>query len=305
MKVLITGASGFLGKECSKQFKKNGYSVLTTDITGNVDYKGDLAERKFVLTLPDVDIVLHCAAVQYVTKNLPIFFREYFFQRNNVIATQNLCDRYFFTDSHFINVSTSMIYKQTGAALYGIHSPKGGEGVYSKSKFKAQALVNELPRAATIIPCIIGGEGREGLFRSFVSLMKKHRIVVYPGKGSHPVSMVHVIDVAKLALLIAQKRAYGLFNAAAPRPLSISDWSDEIADELNLKNVKKISIPLRPLHIFSKLFGYRFFAREQLLMLKFPHVLSVNQSNSLGWEPEYNNAQIVRDIARKLASSPN
>jgi nucleoside-diphosphate-sugar epimerase len=301
MMVLITGAAGFVGKECVAQFKAAGYGVLTTDKTGAVDLLGDLADPQFSASLPEVDIVVHCAAVQYVTQGVPLIRRQRFFRRNNVDATRNLCARYRTPQTHFIHVGTSMMYKQTGAAIYDIDSPMGGEGVYSRSKMQAQAFVNELPGAATVIPCIIGGEGREGLFRGFVTLMKRFGVVVYPGAGTHPVHMVHVRDVAGLIVLIAQKRASGWFNAAAPAPLSISQWVDEIADELKLGKVRKVSLPLGPLALLSALLGYRLLAREQLLMLRLPHVLSIGSSLRLGWQPEFSNARIARDIARHIA----
>ena len=301
MKVLITGAAGFLGKECVAQFKATGYAVLTTDKSGTADIPGDLADPQFCTLLPDVDAVVHCAAVQYVTQGVPLIRRQRFFWRNNVETTRNVCMRYRSSHTHFINVGTSMMYRQTGADIYDSRSPIGGEGVYSRSKMQAQAFVNELPGTATVIPCIIGGEGREGLFRGFVELMKKFGVVVYPGAGIHPVHMVHVRDVASLIVLIAQKRASGCFNAAAPEPLSINQWIDEIGEELGLGKVKKIALPLGPIKLFSALLGYRLLAREQLLMLKMPHVLSIDNSLRLGWNPTFNNARIVRDIARHIA----
>lgn len=301
MKALITGAAGFLGKECVTQFKAAGYKVLTTDKAGVVDLPGNLADSVFTASLPDVDIVVHCAAVQYVTKGVALILRQRFFRRNNVCATRNLCSRYRSPHTHFIHVGTSMMYKQTGAAIYDIDSPMRGEGVYSRSKMDAQAFVNQLSGAATVIPCIIGGEGREGVFRGFVRLTKRFGFVIYPGAGTHPVHMVHVRDVAGLIVLIAQQRANGWFNAAAPEPLSIGQWVDEIADELKLGKVRKISFPLGPLTLLCALLGYRLLAREQLLMLRLPHVLSIDSSLRLGWKPEFSNARIARDIARHIA----
>ena len=47
MRVLITGASGFLGSECLKQFKDHDHEVITTDKTGKVDLTGDLSDAVF------------------------------------------------------------------------------------------------------------------------------------------------------------------------------------------------------------------------------------------------------------------
>ena len=297
MKVLITGAAGFLGRECVKQLGNAGYEVITTDQSGKVDITGDLADRYFVGNLPEADIVVNCAAVQYVTKGVPLLFRQRFFIRNNIEAAKNLAMRYRHSDVHFIHVGTSMMYKQTGQALYTVKSNMGGEGVYSRSKMAAQTFINKLPNVATVIPCIIGGEGREGLFIGFVNMMKKYGAVAFPGRGDHPIHMVHVEDVASLIVQIAKKRAKGFYNAAAPQPLSIRQWIDEIQDELGFPQITKISLPLTPVKLLSALFGYRLLAREQLLMLGIPHVLSIEESLRIGWKPKFTNSRIVRDIA--------
>ena len=296
MRVLITGAAGFLGKECVRQFRERAHDVITTDRTGSVDLIGDLADVGFAASLPDVDAVVNCAAVQYVSKELPFFFREAFFHRNNVLATKNLCARYRDGATHFIQIGSSMMYRQSGHEAYGIESPMGGEGVYSRSKMAAQKFVDQLPGAATVIPCIIGGEGREGLFRGFVR-MAKHGFVAFPGRGEHKIHMVHVVDVASLILRVAELRASGLYNAAAPDPLSIRQWVDEIGDTLGIKRLIKLPIPLLPVKWLSQLFCYRILAREQLLMLELPHVLSIRESLAIGWQPIFSNARIVRDIA--------
>ncbi len=301
MRVLITGAAGFLGTECVKQFKINSYDVITTDKVGDVDLKGDLSDSNFTNLLPNVDIVVNCAAVQYVTKNLPILFRSRFFRVNNVIAAKNLSERYRSTDSHFIHVGTSMMYRQTGQNLYTVSSAKGGEGVYSKSKLHAQEIIDNIKGSATVVPCIIGGEGREGLFRGFVIWMKRFGVVPFPGAGRHKIHMVHVSDVASLILQVASVRASGLFNAAAPDALTIRQWINEIKMELGIISVFPISVPLFPVKLISALFGYRLLAKEQLLMLEFPHVLDVKESISIGWQPKYSNARIARDIAAYIS----
>ncbi len=306
MKILLTGAAGFLGSACRKVLQSAGMEVLTTDLTGNVNYPGDLTESRLVQSLPDVDTVVHCAAVQYVSKDLPLLNRSNYFFRNNVEATRRLVDRYCKHDVHFVNVGSSMMYKQCGAAIYKTTSVMEGQGVYSRSKLKAQRLVEDRMKCwATVIPCIIGGRGREGLFRNFVHSISTRRTAILPGSGNHPTSMVHVDDVASLITLIVQKRGQGFFNAAAANPLSIRQWIGEIACELKIDNVAIQRIPLMPLRLAVALSGYRLFAREQLLMLAQPHVLDVTESMALGWSPKYDNAEIIREITRYICEMTN
>lgn len=304
MKILLTGASGFLGRVCLTRLRAEGHLVIGADRTGAVDLKGDLADRTFTSTLPDCDAVVHAAAVQYVSTDLPLIRRNGYFQRNNVVATSNLCSRYRGHETHFVQIGTSMMYRHSGLPVYKVTSPMEGQGMYSRSKLAAQEHVANLPNPkATILPCIIGGEGREGLFRGFVNMMARYRLVLIPGRGEHPVHMVHVHDVASLVSLVVRKRARGTFNAAAPNPLSIQAWVDEIEEELGLSSVRRICLPLEPVHLLSALSGYRLLAREQILMLSHAHVLSTEESEALGWKPQYTNSHIVRDIAKYLSAT--
>lgn len=301
MKILLTGANGFLGGYCLPELRSRGHQVQTTDRRGNVDHVGDLADNAFCSTLPQVDAVVHAAAVQYVAADLPLIKRQAYFRHNNIEATRQLCARYFGLATHFIYIGTSMMYSQNGAEIYRVGSPMSGQGVYSKSKLAAQAFVDALPnRRATIIPCIIGGIGRDGLFRSFVATMQKHRLVVFPGKGRHKIGLVHAQDVASLVGCVVDGGRTGFFNAAAPAPLSIEEWIDQIGSELSLPPVRRIRLPLAPIHALCALTGYRLLAREQLLMLAQPHVLDIGKSLEIGWQPRFDNAGIVREIARYI-----
>jgi nucleoside-diphosphate-sugar epimerase len=300
--VLILGASGFLGRQCSLLFQKSNYSVITTDKTGRVDLKGDLSCKVFVQKLPKVDVVVNCAAVQYVSEDLPFFKRKRYFEKNNLETIINLSDHYIRENVHFIHVGTSMMYLQDGREIYDLTSPMLASGLYSESKLEAQSYVDRLLMTATVIPCIIGGIGREGLFRGFVNSIKEFNMAIFPGSGDHKIAMVHVDDVALLILQIAHTSSTGYFNAAADDALTIREWIDIISDELKKINTIKISVPLIPIKIFSKLIRYRILAREQLLMLSMPHVLDISKSISIGWRPIFTTNKIVRDITNYVVS---
>jgi nucleoside-diphosphate-sugar epimerase len=238
--------------------------------------------------------------VQYFSKELPLFRRKSYFFHNNTIATKNLTERYSRTGTHFVYISSSMIYEQH-ASSYRTYDPKKAIGPYSASKIAAQEFVEQMVNpVAVIVPCIIGGRGRAGLFGPLVRSMKKFGIAPLPGSGAQSIHVVHVQDVASLASLIIEQRICGCFHAADPDPLSIQEWIEQIAAELNLTKVKRIQIPITAIGSLSRLFGYRLLSKEQLLMLRFPHVLEIESSCSLGWQPRWNNAQTIRETASAL-----
>ena len=304
MKVLVTGASGFLGTECVRQLKVGRHDVVTLDRRGRPDLHVDLSDRAAVGRLPDVDAVVHSAAVQYVSGDLPLLRRSVYFQTHNVLATRNLVARYGGSGAHFVNIGTSMMYAQTGQEVYDVSCPWRAQGLYTASKIEAQSEVECMPNpTACVIPCIIAGDGRGGLFASLVGTMRRLRTAVWPGRGHHRIHLVHVRDTASLVVTVLERRATGRFNAASPHPLSVVQWIDEIEKALQLRRVRRIALPLAPVALASALSGYRLFAREQLLMLRLPHVLGVDQSLALGWVPRFTNAQIVRETATALAQA--
>jgi nucleoside-diphosphate-sugar epimerase len=295
MKILVAGSAGFLGREVVKLLSVM-HEVITVDIDGNPDYLFDLSDSSNLDSLPDVDVVINCAAVQYVTKNKPFFNRKAWFYRNNVDVVRNLIDRYECKGAYLIHVATSMMYFHDGRGVYATDAPLGGQGVYSDAKVQCQKIIDASSiKSSTVVPCIIGGSGREGLFIDFYNSISRFGSVFIPGPGIYKTSMVHVSDVASLISILVEKKPLGKFNAAAIDPLTINDWANIVGNCLN-KNVKVFNLPLAPIRIISKILAYRVLAKEQLTMLGEMHVLDVTRSLNIGWIPKFNNKTLLVDL---------
>lgn len=302
-KILLTGAAGFLGSHCLPKLKAAGHTIIKTDQNGDVDILLNLADSQTIRKLPEVDIVIHCAAVQYVTQKKPIFNWKKFFYQNNVEVTRNLISRYRNKKVYFVHIGTSMQYEQNGADIYTPESHMYAQGIYSQTKLSAQHIVDDSGlRSATVIPCIIGGKGREGLFKGFVKTIQNQSLAIIPGKGAYPISIVHVEDVADLILQIVTHQPTGYFNAAAPDALSITQWAETIAQILDIKHIRFTHLPLMPLALASYVSGYRLLAKEQLSMLSMPHVLDCENGKSIQWKARYCSADIIHDIVSHIRS---
>lgn len=193
-----------------------------------------------------------------------------------------------------------MQYRQTGAESYGIEAQMKAQGVYSASKLEQQAiLANFNCTKSIILPCIIGGKGREGLFVGFVNSIKKYGLAIIPGGGDHPINMVHVKDVSSLIKLVLDKKLAGRFNAGSLKPLSINEWVATIGRDGG-RRTRNIYIPIWAVKMMALLSLYRLLAKEQVLMLTYPHVLDISNSLVAGWTPKYDGAEIINDLIQPL-----
>jgi len=72
VKVLVTRANGFVGKNLCSCLLENGFEVLRTDV-GNSNIDGDLTDRSFVinsLKRMEFDSIVHLAALANIPKSL-------------------------------------------------------------------------------------------------------------------------------------------------------------------------------------------------------------------------------------------
>ena len=60
--ILITGSSGFIGRNISKALTKKGYEIITAEITDGFD----LTDWEQVEKIERFDIAIHLAAISYV-----------------------------------------------------------------------------------------------------------------------------------------------------------------------------------------------------------------------------------------------
>ena len=182
-KLLITGASGFIGNELFKQLSNNGFRVIGTarQFYDDSIVAMPLDTKDWLPVLDGVETVIHCAALAHVPQSDNREFvsrvREY-----NVEAPQRLArqakekgvKRFIFLSSvKALGESTipGSSYKST--------SEYSSEDLYGESKRDAElALKKELSGSETelviIRPPLVYGPGVKGNFKALMGLAKKN-----------------------------------------------------------------------------------------------------------------------------------
>lgn len=156
MKVLVTGAAGFIGSHLAERVRNLGHDVAGIDcLTGFYSplikhenrkvleekgihvYQLDLSSTDISPILKDVDVIFHCAAQPSISPDIPL--AEYW--KDNVLATYNLIGQAGRSPSlkGFVYISSSSVY---GAYASGPETVEPRPvSVYGITKLAAEQLV--------------------------------------------------------------------------------------------------------------------------------------------------------------------
>jgi len=250
-RILITGASGFLGGAMVRSFaSRPGYHVVATsrrpaDLGDSVTYIcGDLCDADFCDAITrGIEYIVHCAALSSPWGSYDEF------ERANVIATRNLmeaaiknCVR------RFVIISTPSIYfNYTDRFNIREEDPVPAKMVnwYALTKLMSENYVlgkcNEGIETLALRPRAIIGAGDTTIFPRLLKahIANKLRII---GNGQLTCDLtcvnnvIHAADAAMSAANDALGRAYNITNGA---PVKLWEMINYVFSRLGYSTVKK------------------------------------------------------------------
>jgi len=259
--ILITGATGFLGRHLCDYFRRKGAAVRGLARRMNVYpftepgitlFKGNLPDDIDPAAFEGVDIAIHAA---YYTTRLTSMDEAY---RVNHVGTMRVYEM-----SQRAKVGRFVFISSTG-------SHAEAESYYGKSKFALEQLMD--PTKDLIIRAgLITGPGEEGTFNRMKESLRKSGIVPIFAGGHQIVQTIHVDDVCKAIDLATEKKLAGTLVVAEPQGLEIRDFFRLVAASLN-KKCTLVPLPmglfLMILRLFEKLHIPFPLSSENLLGLK-------------------------------------
>lgn len=292
MRILITGAAGYIGSNLALEAKSQGFEVSGTDVFTsyyNSELKRfnekrlneagieianvDLAEASLEELLGGAEGVVHLAGQPGISKATP--WSDY--NRNNVVATHRLIEAARVAGvSRFVNVSTSSVYG-IRAMDTEVAEPKPASW-YGETKLAAELEVMESYRLTGFPACslrlfsVYGERERpEKLFPRLITAIDQDlEFPLYEGSLDHQRSFTYVGDVCQAVLLVLDgwDRAVGeIFNVGSDRCFSTGE-AIAIVEEILGKQVRIKNVPARP--------------GDQ----KSTHANVDKIKDLLGWEPE-------------------
>ncbi len=290
MRVLITGAAGFLGSHLSERFLAEGHEVVGLDnlITGSADnithllrsdrftfYQYDVTE--FIYVAGELDGVLH-----FASPASPVDYLQLPIQTLKVgsLGTHKALGLAKAKSARFLLASTSEVYGDPAIhpqpeTYWGNVNPVGPRGVYDEAKRFAEAMTMAYHRyhgVDTRIVRIFNTYGprmraRDGRVVSnfIVQALRGEPLTVY-GDGSQTRSFCFVDDLIE--------GIYRLFNSEETQPVNVGN-----PNEFTIKQLADVMIELT---------GLKAGIERRPLPVDDPRVRQPDISQArelLGWEP--------------------
>ena len=309
MKLLVTGATGFIGKSLVKRLSEEKHEVIclvreesnTSSILVNenivikkIDFN-DIDELKE--SLADIETVIHLAG-QMGAYGVPY---ESFYQTNCVLTQTLLKAAFEKKVKHFIYCSTPGVLG-FGKRLASEKEPYAPRNPYEKTKVIAETLIKEFCRDHpeihyTIIrPDFVYGPGDMRRVKMYKNIKHKKFVLTTSGKSYlHPTYIDDVIT--GFLCCMGNKKSYDdVFNIAAENDVSVKEYLNTIAYYTESKLIQiNIGIPLsRALAGMIDSFFRRFFHKEGFVSKNKIDFLSMDHSSSIkhakgkiGFRPKY------------------
>ena len=247
MRVLITGAAGFLGSHLCDRFRQEGHSVVAMDnyITGTPENLAHLLGDGFELVQHDVTEFVHVSGeldgvLHFASPASPTDYLELPIQTLKVgsLGTHKVLGLAKAKDARFLLASTSEVYGDPlvhpqPESYWGNVNPIGPRGVYDEAKRFAEALTMAYRRAHgldsrivrifnTYGPRMRPGDGRV-VSNFIVQALRGEPLTVY-GDGGQTRSFCYVEDEVE--------GIFRLFASDVTEPVNIGNPGEFTVAEL-------------------------------------------------------------------------
>jgi dTDP-glucose 4,6-dehydratase len=266
MRIVITGAAGFIGSHLAEALLDRGHSVIGIDnlLTGSTDNIAHLTSRDFTFIKHDVtnymfvegqvDAVLHWASpaspIDYLELPIPTL-------KVGALGTHKALGLAKEKKARFVLASTSEVYgdplehpqKET---YWGNVNPVGPRGVYDEAKRFAEAMTMAYHRYHNVDTKIVRifntygprmrlNDGRA--VPAFMSQALRGEDVTIFGSGKQTRSFCYVTDLVEGILRLAESKENDPVNIGNPHEMTI----EEIARTIIRMTGSKSQIVYRPL----------------------------------------------------------
>ena len=243
MIVLVTGSNGLLGQKILENLRTNDYTIIATSKGENRVKQGnyytyeslDITQEKEVnriLNLYSPDVVFNTAAMT----NVDLCENERAIcDKLNIHAVGLLANSCLKIDAHLIHISTDFVFDGKDGP-YSENDIPNPLSYYGKSKYKSEKLLNTHLCKSSILRTIVLFGIAENLTKNNIVLWAKDQL-----ENSNKINIIDdefraptlAEDLAEACVLVAQKKAFGVFHICGKDLMSIYEMVVAIANFYN------------------------------------------------------------------------
>ncbi|WP_129647408.1 NAD(P)H-binding protein [Peristeroidobacter agariperforans] len=288
MVILITGATGFIGRRLTGALRAAGHRVVTigrhaagADAIA-ADFTRDLTPAIWAPRLAGVDVVVNAVGI----------LREHGHQTFESIHTRA-------PQALFAACEAAGVKKIVQISALG--ADHGSTG-YFTSKHAADQYLASLPIPWTIVqPSLVFGAG--GSSATLFTLLASLPIVPLPGGGHQQVQPIHIDDAIAAIQEIIESSAIEQRRIAlvGPAPISLKDFLQRLRARLQLPSARFMSIPAGIMRASAAVAEYlpgSLLDRETLSMLNAGNTAPPDDTQRLLGRPPRATEQLIGDEQR-------
>lgn len=249
MNILITGATGFIGRHLTKTLstlhsvrclarEKSDISVLK-NYNISIVYGDLLVKNSFESALNGIDLIYHLAGEVYSRRKVD-------YDKGNILATRNLLDvckeNY---SGRIIFLSSVGVYNPaTLKTLINEESECEPITYYGKTKLQAEEMIKQqdIPWVIVRVPVIYGPDQPNVLNRFFLDALYKRKIFII-GDGNNLRSLCYINNLVDGLVLLANK------EEAVGKTYIISDNSPYTFNQIITVISKVIGQKIKVIHL--------------------------------------------------------
>ena len=239
MKVLVTGATGLVGKKLCTQFNQKGFDLTVIGTQSESKFRArfslpcEYITWETLDTLSEINLVYHLAGE-------PIASGRWTSSKKNSIlnsrtkTTEKLISA--FKKGHwprgFIGASAIGYYGNRGDEILHEESAAGDgflSEVCQKWEESAKPIKNHSSVAHLRIGIVLAKNG--GFLKPMESLFSKG-LGGPVGDGTQWMSWIHIDDLVNILIQLGDQSATGIFNGVSPKPVTNEEWTKAYAKQL-------------------------------------------------------------------------
>jgi len=255
LKVLVTGAGGFIGRNVSEYLEGRGYEVLRSDLRDS-QVNGDLTDSDFIfksLRHMDFEAVIHLAAIVNIRQSLEDIYRCF---KVNCFGTLNILElsaakevkRFVYASSaNFYGLPLELPVKET--------TPPNPRTPYDYSKVVGELLVKSYGLHRGLPFVILRSWKLFGMYDAptaaiprFIEACLRGEDIPLFNEGRDVTDPVYIEDYCRVVELCLERgEAVGeVFNIGGGSPISVREIAEAVKELTSSRSELKLLPPRTP-----------------------------------------------------------